>query len=73
MNWKKLGHESDIYTNYNWCPWYSHQRMGTWTEGLEEKRKIGDHPNYCITETGQNTEKSPGDLLSLRLQWETIS
>ena len=22
----------------------------------------GDHPNYCITEIGQNTEKSPGDL-----------
>ena len=26
------------------------------------KRTSGDHPNYCITEIGQNTEKSPGDL-----------
>ena len=30
-------------------------------------------PTYSIVEIGQNTEKSPGDLLSLTLQWETIS
>ena len=23
----------------------------------------GDHPNYCINEIGQNTEKSPGGRL----------
>ena len=32
-----------------------------------------DHPNYYIIENGQNTEKSPGDLLSLKIQWKTIS
>ena len=25
----------------------------------------GDQPNNCITEIGQNTEKSPGDLRRL--------
>ena len=27
------------------------------TRGLGNKRTDGDHPNYCITEIGQNTEK----------------
>ena len=38
------------------------------TRGLGNKRTRRDHPNYSILEIGQNTEKSPGDLLSLRLQ-----
>ena len=33
-------------------------------------RTSGDHPNYSIIENGQNTEKSSGDLLSLKLQWK---
>ena len=32
------------------------------TGGLVNKRRSGDHPNYCIIEIGQNTEKDPGDL-----------
>ena len=44
----------------------------------------GDHPNHCITEDDQNTEKSPGDLRrlsvtqtpvkdhQLKLLWETL-
>ena len=35
------------------------------TRGLGIKRKSGDHPNYWLTEIGQNTEKSPGDLRRL--------
>ena len=27
--------------------------------GLGNERKSGDHPNYSITEIGQNTEESP--------------
>ena len=30
-----------------------------------EMRTRGDHPNYCVTEIGQNTKKSPGDLRRL--------
>ena len=33
--------------------------------GLGNNRTNGDHPNYCIIESGQNTEKSPGDLRRL--------
>ena len=53
--------------------------LGTVTKGLVldrrlgNKRTSGDHPNYCSVEVGQNTKKSSGDLLSLRLQWKTTS
>ena len=32
-----------------------------------------DNPNYSIVEIGQNTEKSFGDLLSLKLQWKPLA
>ena len=35
------------------------------TAGLGNKRMIVDHPNHCIFEMGQNTEKSPVDLRRL--------
>ena len=35
------------------------------TRGLGNDRKSGDNPNNSITEIGQNTEKSPGDLKRL--------
>ena len=41
------------------------------TGELGNKRMGGDHPNNSI-EIGQNTEKGPRDLLSLKLHWETI-
>ena len=44
---------------------YSHQRIGTETVGLGNKRTSGDHPNDSIIKIGQNTEKSPGDLRKL--------
>ena len=62
---KKMEHESDVITNYNWCSWYSHLRIDTRTGGLRNKRTRGDPPNYYIIEIGQNTEKSPGDLRRL--------
>ena len=34
---------------------------------------IKSHPNYSIIEIGQNTVKSPGDLLSLKIQRNAIS
>ena len=37
----------------------SHRKIN---KGTGNKRTNGDHPNYCIIEIGQNTEKSPGDL-----------
>ena len=43
------------------------------TGGFENKRTSGEHPNYCIIDNGQNTEKNPGELLSLKLQTKTIS
>ena len=62
-----MEHESDIYTNCNWCSWYSYQRTGTRTGGLGNRRTSGNHPKYCIIEIGQNTEKSSGDLKRLAI------
>ena len=60
-------YEIDGNTNCNWCTWNNPQRIDKGTGGVGNKRMSGDHPNYCIIKIGQNTEKSPGDLLSLKL------
>ena len=56
---KTVEHESAVYTNSNLCSWYSHRCFGKGTRELGNKRTSGDHANYCITEDGRNTEKSP--------------
>ena len=45
----------------------SHQRIGARTGRHRNKRTSGDHPNNSIIEIDQNTEKSPGESLSLKL------
>ena len=54
------------------------------TGGLGSWRTGGDHPNYCISEIGKNTEKSSGDMRrlavthspaknhQLKLKWKTL-
>ena len=64
---KTVEHESNGNTNFNWCSWYHHERICTRTGGLGNKRTSGNHPNYSITEIGQITEKSPGDLRRLAI------
>ena len=56
---KPVEHESDDYTNCNWCSWYSHQRISTKTGGLGNNGVGGDCPNSRVVEIGQNTGKSP--------------
>ena len=68
---KTTDHESGGDTNCNWRGRYNHQRILTGTGGFWNKRISGDYQNFSIVESGQNTEKSPGDLR--RLQWKTIS
>ena len=63
-----MEHERDDYTNCNWCFWYSRQRISTRSGGHGNYKTSRDHPNYCIIEIGQNTEKSPGDLRVLVTQ-----
>ena len=41
------------------------------TRRLGSKRTSGDHPDYSIIKNGQNTEQSPGDLLSFKFQGKT--
>ena len=60
-----MEYEGDGDTNCNWHSPYSHERIGTGTSGLGNKRMCGDHLKYSIVEINQNTEKSPGDLRRL--------
>ena len=62
---KTVEHDNEGVTNCNWCSWFSHQRIGTGTGGLGNKKTSGEHPNYCIAEISQSTEKSFGDLRGL--------
>ena len=66
-------HESGDNINCNLLAWHGDQRIRT---VLGNKRKSGDHLNYCIVEISQNTKKilgTWGHLLSPRLQLKTIS
>ena len=51
---------------------YSHQRIGTGSGGLGNKRSSGDHPNYNIAKICQNNKKSPGDLKTLAVTWTLV-
>ena len=42
-------------------------------KGLEDLEVGGRVETIQTIKNGQNTEKSPGALLSLKLQWKTIS
>ena len=65
---KTMERESNGNTNCNWCSRYSHERVGIGTGGLGNKRTNRDNPNHNIVKIDQNTERSPGNLLSLKLQ-----
>ena len=68
-----MEHEGNHYTNHDWCIQFINKQINKGTGGLGSWRTRGDHPNDSIIEDGQNTEKSPGDLLSLKLQLKTIN
>ena len=65
--------ESDGDTNYKWSTRYSHHKNDKGIGGLANKRKNREHSNDRISKISQNTKESPGDLLSIRLQWKAIS
>ena len=57
-----MEHESDDCTNCDWCFWHDNYRIIKRPGGLGRWRTRWGNPNDSITENGQNTEKSPGDL-----------
>ena len=63
-----MEHKGDGDTICNWYTWNDPKRIGKRTERLRNWRTSGDYPDYSITKINQNTEKSPGDLLSLKFQ-----
>ena len=65
-----MAHEDDSAINCNWCTWNGPQKLG---KGTGRLKTSGDHPNYSFVETGQNTEKSPGDLRKLTVSCEKPS
>ena len=54
-----MEYESDGNTSCKWRVRYSHQRIGTGTGELGNKRTSRDYPNCSIVEISHNTEKNP--------------
>ena len=64
---KTVEHQSDNYTNCDWCSWYCHRSIIKETGGLGNNRTSGDHANYYVIESYQNIEKSLGEW-----RWKTL-
>ena len=62
-----MEYESDSDTNCNQYAQYSHQRISKGSGWFGNKSTSRDHPNSSIIKISKNTEKSPRDLLSLKL------
>ena len=54
-------------TDYNLCTRYSDERTGKRTGRIGNESTSGDDPNAKTVKMRQNTEKSSGDLQSLKL------
>ena len=63
-----MDHESASDSNCYLCAQNNPQRLDKGTIRLRNQRTSEDHSDYSIIKIGQNTEKSPGDLLSIKLQ-----
>ena len=76
--WKKktVEHESDVYSNYNWCYWYSHERLIQRREELEIRGLVETIKTTALLRSARILRRileTCGDLLSLKLPWKTIS
>ena len=68
---KTVGHENHDYTNCNCNSRYSPLWIDARTIGLGNNQK-NEHPNYYITEIGQNNEKSPEDLRKIAVSQSPV-
>ena len=72
---KTVEHENGHYTNCNFCYCYSYQREDTRTEDLEIKGWVETVQITALlrsTRILRSVLETWGNLLSLKLQWETI-
>ena len=69
---KATEHEGNGDTNCNWRTWNDLQRLGKRAGRVRNRTTNRNYLNYSIVDISQNTEKSPGDLLLLRLMWKNI-
>ena len=68
---KTMEHDDD--SNFNRCARNNPERFSKRTRSRRKQRTRRHHSHNCINKIGHNTEKSPGDLRSLKLPWKTIS
>ena len=59
---KTVKHDGDGDTNYSWN---NPHRLERKTGAIGKQRKNRDYKDLSITEIGENTEKSPGDMRRL--------
>ena len=60
-----MEHESDDFTNCDWCFCYSNKRIIKRPGGFGSWLMSGNHTNDSIIDYGQNTEKIPGTMRRL--------
>ena len=65
---KNKEHEVDGDTNCNWFTQNNSKRMDEGIRRFRNQRTTRDHSDKSILKISQNTEKSHGDLLSLKIQ-----
>ena len=70
---KTIEIESDVDTNFNRCTWNSIQKIDKRNTRFRSQRWSRNHINNSIIIIGQDTEKSPGNLLSLKLHVKILN
>ena len=73
---KLVEHKCDSDTICSWCTRNSSQMLGKKTGGIGDQRNDRDYTNRSIVKIGLILRKVLeiwGDLLSLKLQWKTVS
>ena len=62
-----MEHIGDGDADSGWCTRDNLKKIGKGAGRLGNKRTSSDHLDYSIIKTGQNIEKSPGDLRRLAI------
>ena len=57
-SWKTVEHDSDLNTNYDFCPWNSPQRLVKGTGEIGDQRKNRDQLEYSTCKINYDTKKT---------------
>ena len=69
---KTVEHEGDGITSRNRRAWKGSQWLRKYTGRVGNQTTNKNHPDYCIVNISQNTEKCPDDLRRIALSWTPV-